>query len=244
MKKLIFLTLILLSPPISFSDFGSKMETSVRAVEYGGTNRIVVDIDIKGSFGIEKTSIIFNHRFQNPSNETQVVLINYNFRGRPDLLEVLVDGEKKEFYQVSSSRYSTEYQIRVPVHQKDVEVTSKLEYPSLWGLGRGLWKDKYSFYNPIVLYILEGEFDSQMPLFARSIKAEIQIPENAKNVDCTNCDYDEGQSKVYVERRNGSPYFALNFVINKDAPLKSGLFYILMLLLVFGYVIKGRSRYE
>ncbi len=234
MKKLILLTLILISLPLCFSDSGFKMETSVRAVEYGGTNRIVTDIDLKGSIEIEKTSITFNHKFHNPSNETQTVLIEYTVRGRPYLLEVLVDGEKKEFYQVSSSRYSTEYQIPVPVGQKDVEVTSRLEYPSLWGLGRGLWKDRYSFYNPIVSYILEGD----------SFKAEIQIPENAKNIDCTDCDYDGDQNKVYVERRNGPTHFGLNFVINKDPPLKSGLFYVLMLLSVFGYVIKGRSRYD
>jgi hypothetical protein len=210
--------------------------------EVGGEGvAIPVDIRVDGVIDIRNTTLTYEHRFSNPYNETLRFALRYWSTGQPRVLEVSVDGEKAELETVSEDEYRSEYRLPLSIGENDtITVTSRMRYPTLPERYRlGLWGSYYSLSPSINVEFLAPGL-RQYPY--GSIRGEIELPVNVKKVRCNNCKYHEDKNTVTIDLKDRRyPSFSLNFQTRRT-PVKAGMFYLLMLAVIFGFVIRGRTK--
>ncbi len=204
---------------------------------------VPVKILINGSMGIENTTLNYEHHLENPSNYSINLVFMYYFGKKPRSLEVLVDGEKGKLETVSEDKYRAEYRLVIPLRKNgSLDVSSKMSYTTMPGLYMlGLWGNRYSFNSPISVNIEHPDLRVSKYLYG-STKGKIQLPYNVKDVNTHNCRYyeDEGFIKIDLTERT-YPSFSFDFKTRRT-PVKAGLFYVLMLALIFGFAIRERMK--
>lgn len=240
MKKILILIFLI------FFQHGYSQQSVVYAPPPFSQTQPNLQVNAKISGSIDDiVSLSYEHAFLNKENQTYSVIVEYSFNGKPELLEIFVNGEKTEPEITSMDRFYASYRLRLNLEpDKEVTVVSKIKskYSSgqpyePFGGGAGLWRNIYSFNNPLNFYI-EG---IGMPILGK-ISGEIKLPENAKRVECSGCEYDASKNAVVVNQSQNL-YFSFSFQIKKAPPLKAVLFYILMLSAAFGYIlIKRREK--
>lgn len=211
------------------------------AIRMGGNTAIPVDIKVNGVMDIKNTTLTYEHYLSNPYNETLKFALRYRFMDKPSLMEVYVDGEKAELETVQEDKYRSEYRLLLSIEKNDsVTVVSKMNYPTMLERYRmGLWGNHYSFSPPINMEPIDT---GVMGYLYGSINGEIGLPDNIKKVRCRECKYHENENTVTIDLKDRNyPSFSLNFQ-SKRTPVKAGAFYILMLAVIFGFVIKGRKN--
>lgn len=235
MKKTLLLLLLLI--PMAFAQPVEVFMTNVPSLpELPSGVQVLMDIEVEGTIGVEVTELSYVHRLSSRANESLTVYLEYNPNSEPEVLEVTVDGESVEPSVVSKTPFSSSYRVPLSIAEEEVTVRSHLKYETRPQGGRGLWRDQFSFNNPVNIAPLAG------PTFARSLEGEIRLPEDARQVQCSNCDYNADEHLVRVSLANTPPYISFNFQVKKQPPVKAGAVYVLMLLAIFGYVIKERAK--
>lgn len=205
---------------------------------------IPVDIMVNGSIGIENTSLTYEHRIANPTNESLRLVFTYYFWKKPRLLSVLVNGEKAVLETVSEDKYRSKYRLTIPLEKNEtVEVSSKMDYFTMPS-GRyrlGLWGNYYAFDTPISIDI--EHLGLRMPIYLYgSIKGEIRLLPKIKKVNCRDCKYYEKGKVIRINiKEKAHPSFSFDFQ-TKRTPVKAGVFYILMLVLIFGFAVRERMK--
>lgn len=207
----------------------------------GGDILIPAEIKVSGTVNMKNTTLTYEHRLSNPYNETMEFMLGYGFTGKPDLLEVYVDGKQAKLETVQDDEYRTRYRLHLSIDKNEsIKIISKMSYPTMPERYRiGLWGNYYTLSPSLNI---EQTGPGRRVYLYGSIKGEIKLPGGIKQVRCYECRYDKDKNTAIVDMgyRN-YPSFSINFQSSR-IPVKAGAFYIFMLTIVFGLVIRGRRR--
>lgn len=241
MKKAAILVIAMLLLPPVLAQPPMMAREIFRVDGRGGDILIPAEIKVSGTMNMKNTTLTYEHRISNPYNETLKFTLGYGFTGEPDLLEVYVDGKQATLETVQEDAYRSRYRLHLSIDKNEsIKIISKMSYPSIpERYRRGLWGNYYTI-SPS-LNIEQTGLGRRIYLYG-SIAGEIKLPTGIKKVRCSECRYDKDKNTAIVNLEYRSyPSFSINFQSSR-IPVKAGAFYIFMLTIVFGLVIRGRRR--
>ncbi|GBE18699.1 hypothetical protein BMS3Abin16_01305 [archaeon BMS3Abin16] len=236
MKRTTVILFLFLIPAVWAQSMSGRVYRSSSYADVQATGDIQIELEITGTVSSDVSELFYTHRISNRENDTQTLYLEYNLDSEPEILSIDVNGEKIVPTLVSKTTFYANYQVPLSIGRENVTVKSHLKFRNRPQEGRGLWKERFFFSNPVNIAPVFG------PPRAKTMEGSIILPEDAQQVQCDNCNYDSEDHVVRFKRYNEPPYLSFNFQVKKKPPVKAGIIYILMQVVFLVFVIMKRKK--